>query len=106
MKSIQTNNRIAYLDGLRAIAILSVVLFHYYYTFPKNVQVNYGTNIGNFFLIKHGALGVMLFFSISGFVITLTLHNSIRPIDFFNKNPRPKGRRIQNSPCCVSECSC
>jgi len=23
-----------------------------------------------------------------------------------NKNPRPKGRRIQNSPCCVSECSC
>ncbi len=23
-----------------------------------------------------------------------------------NKNPRPKGRRIQNSPCCVSECNC
>jgi peptidoglycan/LPS O-acetylase OafA/YrhL len=78
-------NRIAYLDGLRAIAILTVIMFHYYYNFPKNVNVLYGKDIGELIFIKYGKLGVMLFFSISGFVITQTLHSSASPKHFISK---------------------
>jgi len=35
-----------------------------------------------------------------------SLINPGTTISTFNKDPRPKGRGIQNSPCCVSECSC
>jgi len=78
-------NRIAYLDGLRAIAILSVVLFHYYYLFPHNAHGSYGKNSGEVLIFKYGSLGVMLFFSISGFVITQTLHNANSPAHFIAK---------------------
>jgi peptidoglycan/LPS O-acetylase OafA/YrhL len=81
----EPKNRIAYLDGLRAVAILMVVLFHYYYLFPSSVEISYGKAIGEFMLFKYGYLGVMLFFSISGFVISQTLHGSNKPINFVVK---------------------
>lgn len=62
-----------HLDGIRAIAIMSVILFH---LFPK---IFYG-----------GYLGVDLFFVISGFVITQSLlkqyfqTNSITILNFYN----------------------
>jgi peptidoglycan/LPS O-acetylase OafA/YrhL len=60
--------RIQYLDGLRGIAILTVVLFHAYARWPG---VN--SDFANFPLFHYGFLGVELFFLISGFVILMTL---------------------------------
>ena len=48
------------IDGLRAIAVLAVVLFHY---FPKTFASGY--------------LGVDLFFVISGFLITSILYSEL-----------------------------
>jgi peptidoglycan/LPS O-acetylase OafA/YrhL len=66
------NERIAFLDGLRGIAILSVVAWHYtnwgYVRFFP-----YGKTYSRIPLLDHGWVGVNLFFLISGYVILLTL---------------------------------
>lgn len=56
-----------------------VAMYHYYYHNVSNKALDYGI-IGEFF--KYGYFGVMLFFCISGFVITQTLHNSKSSKDF------------------------
>ncbi len=53
------------IDGLRAIAVLSVVLFHSGYTF-----------------ISGGYVGVDVFFVISGFLITTIIHGEIEANNF------------------------
>jgi peptidoglycan/LPS O-acetylase OafA/YrhL len=63
--------RIEYLDGMRGIAILLVVLFHAFARWP--LFVPYGTAFSELILAKYGWLGVELFFMISGFVIYMTL---------------------------------
>lgn len=67
--------RIAFLDGLRCVAILSVILFHYFtrWTFGNHGHplYPYSPLLGRMFAL--GGNGVLLFFIISGFVITLTL---------------------------------
>ena len=65
------SNRIAILDGFRAIAILSVVLYHYFDRWNDPQFPYFG---GSFF--HNGALGVPFFFMISGFVIYYTLENT------------------------------
>jgi len=67
-------NRIQYLDGLRGIAILFVILFHAFSRWPNIVP--YGHEFKNFPLFEHGWLGVQLFFMISGFVIFMSLERS------------------------------
>jgi len=59
------------LNGLRAISILIVILHHLYYNnfFPKNNTIL--KLVGNLFF--NGALGVNIFFVISGFLITTLL---------------------------------
>lgn len=57
--------RIALIDGLRGIAALAVVLYHY------NTRIPSPSYLGA--LIKSGNLGVSLFFVLSGFVITMSL---------------------------------
>ncbi|MDI9402562.1 MAG: acyltransferase [Limnohabitans sp.] len=66
------------LDGLRAVAILPVVLFHsVMYMVVKAPEIVASTNgvdpLRTLFgwSISHGFLGVQLFFAISGFVVTL-----------------------------------
>jgi peptidoglycan/LPS O-acetylase OafA/YrhL len=71
---LDSKSRIAYLDGLRGVAILSVVAFHFY--------GGPGSPLAGFSLVKYGNLGVMLFFAISGFVISQTLHNSASARNF------------------------
>jgi len=63
--------RMAHLDGLRGVAILSVLGFHYFTCFQSIVP--YGGAWAEFPLFRWGYLGVYLFFAISGFVIAMTL---------------------------------
>jgi peptidoglycan/LPS O-acetylase OafA/YrhL len=72
--TVQT--RLAYLDGLRGVAILLVVGFHYLYLFPLHASELCGYRAFESPLFKHGNFGVMLFFAISGFVISGTLYGS------------------------------
>lgn len=68
------SNRITYLDGLRGLAILSVLLFHAYSRWGQESG-------GEIFeqdpiaqtAFSVGHQGVLLFFAISGFVIFKTL---------------------------------
>ncbi len=56
------SRRLAHIEGLRALAVLAVIINHYFEG-----------------LMPAGYLGVDIFFVISGFVITLSLHST--PID-------------------------
>jgi peptidoglycan/LPS O-acetylase OafA/YrhL len=63
---VQSATRLPVLDGLRAISILLVLGAHMLPLGPKILQLNYTA----------GAMGMSLFFSLSGFLITSTLlHN-------------------------------
>jgi len=66
--------RLQYLDGLRGVAISTVVLVHAYASWPRLVP--YGDQLANFPLIQNGWLAVELFFLISGFVIFMSLDKS------------------------------
>ena len=65
------NHRLAELDGLRAIAALFVVLYHYFSRWSEVLP--YGAVLRP--LADYGYLGVNLFFIISGFVISMSLKN-------------------------------
>jgi len=71
-------NRISYLDGLRGIAILNVVLFHAYSRW--GAVENFKQSEFIIELFSYGWLGVNLFFCISGYVIYMSL---IRSENFF-----------------------
>lgn len=75
--------RIDFLDGLRGIAILMVVLYHAYARWPGLVPNNGG--LSSFPLFKFGYLGVQLFFLISGFVILMSLDKNSKFSTFIFK---------------------
>ena len=71
--------RIPGLDGLRGIAALSVLVYHFTTRVTNEFDVfecpvNYQFRLGKY--------GVQLFFLISGFVIFMTVERTKRPIDF------------------------
>ena len=66
--------RIQYLDGLRGVAILMVVLFHAYARWAAIEPFHQAPSVRQLF--AHGWLGVELFFAISGYVIYLSLTRS------------------------------
>jgi peptidoglycan/LPS O-acetylase OafA/YrhL len=71
---IQNKNRIEELDGLRGIAILLVIGFHY----VNNQLVNSDVQVGKILskLTSFGWVGVDLFFVLSGFLIgNILIHN-------------------------------
>ena len=70
--------RIEELDGLRGIAAVSVVLFHY---FTRYDQIYNHENLPDG-LFSYGNYGVHLFFIISGFVIFWSLMHIKSPLDF------------------------
>jgi peptidoglycan/LPS O-acetylase OafA/YrhL len=71
-------NRLIQIDGMRGIAILLVVLFHYTTRF-ENI---YGHPYQLLFSATLGSYGVQLFFIISGFVIFMTLERTLDFKDF------------------------
>lgn len=78
--------RIASLDGLRTIAILAVVAYHYCCRwaepiYPGNLYP-YGTALAGLPGFRFGKFGVHLFFVISGFVIAMTLERCRTPREF------------------------
>jgi peptidoglycan/LPS O-acetylase OafA/YrhL len=70
----EQHSRLQALDGLRAIALTSVLVHHY-----APVLFSGGTPVRNFLLeiIDLGGLGVDLFFALSGFLITGILYDSL-----------------------------
>lgn len=81
-----TEKRLDALDGLRGVAILLVMGFHYFYhlesAYYKSNLYPYGETFAGVPLFQYGYLGVELFFIISGFVIALTLEKSGSPLEF------------------------
>lgn len=73
-------HRLTFLDGLRGIAILVVMLFHSYARWPDLVP--FGSRFEQVPLFFYGWLGVDLFFLISGFVIFMTLEKCDNFRDF------------------------
>ena len=71
---VDTNNpsRLHFLDGLRGIAILLVILFHAY-SDSWDELLPYHSQYHDFIIFKYGNYGVQLFFLISGFVISMSL---------------------------------
>lgn len=78
--------RISILDGFRALAVLAVLLYHYFsrWTPPRNEVSLYPYN-GEYNYFGYGYLGVHFFFVISGFVIFFTLENTANFCLFWKK---------------------
>lgn len=69
-----SKERLGSLDGLRGLAALAVVMYHYTYRYHEL----YGHQLESSMLslFKYGHLGVQLFFIISGFVIYLSIQHT------------------------------
>lgn len=84
--SFQTKDRFLAIDGLRGIAILLVLGFHFCYVYSPSLSGEHFYPFGDAFtgvpLFKFGFMGVQLFFLISGFVIAFTLERCSSPLDF------------------------
>ncbi len=76
-----TSNRISELDGLRGLAVMGVMLYHYCARFSDFYPFTWD-GLG---FLEYGKLGVQLFFLISGFVIFHSLTRSRSFIDFVVK---------------------
>ncbi|MGO9672561.1 MAG: acyltransferase family protein [Methylocella sp.] len=76
--------RIDAIDAWRAIAILSVMAFHYLVRFapPMSVEDIYGFRHSYPLQLEFGRFGVQVFFIISGMVITMTMLRSRDTLDF------------------------
>lgn len=66
-------DRLARLDGLRALAVLLVVLFHFFSRWQEGPDGGAVYPYESVDALWFGAYGVQLFFMISGFVVSLTL---------------------------------
>jgi peptidoglycan/LPS O-acetylase OafA/YrhL len=77
---IKNQNRIPIVDGFRSLAIISVILYHYFYRWNDSVYPYFGSD-----LFHQGFKGVSFFFIISGFVIFYTLENTTNFVLFWKK---------------------
>ena len=81
-----SRNRIAVLDGYRALAILSVLAFHYTIRwaapYDPRAHLPFGNIFNGFIPFEYGWLGVEFFFVIPGFVIFTTLERCLNIGDF------------------------
>lgn len=75
---LKPHRRILELDGLRALAAINLVLFHF--THVYHVKFGYTSPLG--FEWPYGAYGVEMFFVLSGFVNSMSLLRRGKPVDF------------------------
>ena len=79
-------NRLAPLDGLRAIAIFWVTIYHYFDFWTPRGRGDALLPYGNLFfdvpMAATGWMGVSLFFMVSGFVILMTLQRTTKLFAF------------------------
>ena len=73
--------RILYLDGLRGLAILLVLAWHYLGPVYA-MHLPYGERYAWWPIVRQGWAGVNLFFLISGYVIFMTLERCTGFVDF------------------------
>ncbi|NNC38841.1 MAG: acyltransferase [Hyphomonadaceae bacterium] len=77
------------LDGLRAVAIIGVFIYHFTWFWTSAAQgqnlLPYDDVLAFIPMADVGYLGVYLFFLISGQVILITLERTKNPVDFFIK---------------------
>lgn len=69
-------NRVGFVDGLRGVAILLVLGYHYFCRWAARGYYPYGDMLADFPVFAYGHHGVDLFFVISGFVIAMTLERT------------------------------
>lgn len=72
---LKTRQHFEILDGLRGVAALAIVIFH----FMEEVILDYSKNF-----IGHGYLAVDFFFCLSGFVVAYAYENRIEKLGFWN----------------------
>jgi peptidoglycan/LPS O-acetylase OafA/YrhL len=83
----QSGSRLAGVEGLRALAAASVLVFHcWLYSAPDGHRVNLG--LLSRFALRHLPAGVLLFFTLSGFLLYRPLAASV-----LRQAPRPSVRR-------------
>lgn len=84
MSSSSKQHRDDSIDAFRGVAIISVLLFHYLVRWDTPYNNTDITNLSHSYpaWLTLGALGVQLFFVISGLVITMTVIRSKSVIDF------------------------
>ncbi|OYP36748.1 acyltransferase family protein [Rhodopirellula sp. MGV] len=75
---LRPHRRIVELDALRALAAISLMLFHL--THVYSVKYGFTTPLG--FEWPYGAYGTEMFFILSGFVNSMSLLRRGRPVDF------------------------
>jgi peptidoglycan/LPS O-acetylase OafA/YrhL len=84
---VQSGDRIDVLDGLRGVAVVAVIGYHYFsrWAIPQNVSnlYPYGAVLAELPCFRFGYLGVFLFFLVSGFVISMTLTRCKTSREFF-----------------------
>ena len=73
-------DRAGYIDSLRAIAIIFVVLFHYTYHYESEYLLR--SDQWKFELIRYGWSGVDIFFIVSGYCIGMTIIKTQNFIEF------------------------
>ena len=84
---------IPFVDGLRFLAIIPVVLQHAserLFKYTANITVDTGLEQQAEFLISRGAIGVFIFFTLSGFILSLPFADKSRAFSY----KRYIGRRL------------
>ena len=74
--------RIKFIDGLRAIAVLMVMFFHFYYQQIADAGESNVDPIQLQRVFQFGNMGVYIFFVISGFIVSHVTYNRIHNVKY------------------------
>lgn len=78
--------RLDYLDNIRGVAILFVLIYHFFYIYPMQSGVIHFHELYKINeLLNFGAIGVSLFFILSGFLMASAMDKNISPYKFLIK---------------------